>query len=132
MLNNYVECRFFLAFRDNIRSADSIFVNLDSDNIETHKLQNISLHELKSVFREMDCVIGGDTGLTYLAWVLQTPCITLYGNKIGTNKKSKNMKDTSLDRILLGNPYLVSKSDTFEIASISPKEIFTLIKQKIL
>ncbi len=59
-----------------------------------------------------------------------TNCITLYGNN--TESSGKNMRDTKLSRVLLGNPYVVSKGTNFEIASIEPREIFEVFKHNVL
>lgn len=99
--------------------------------MDIFKLFNLDFNALKFTFSKMHCVIGGDTRLTYLAWLLNVPTISLYGNKTGRKKGSKNMRNTSLERILLGNAYLVSKSKEFEIASIKPEDIFTFFKNEI-
>lgn len=75
----------------------------------------------------MDIVIGGDTGITHLAWAIWQPLsILLLGNN--AHSSGKNMRDTRLQRVLLGNPFVLSQSDEFEIASISPDVIFDCVK----
>lgn len=190
MIEKYKKATFFIAFKDNKNAANIIESNLQN----TQRLQNLSFNELKFALSNMDCAIGGDTGLTYLAWALGCATITLYGNKnasnlqntsaqdssdtkidsknaenmesnlqdskdlsknftessiennaknstksstniaakFSTKKSSKNMRNTDLSRILLGNPYIVSNSDNFEIESISPNEIFKVFKTQIL
>lgn len=137
-----INTTFFLTFKDNIDSANEIFNALKLENIECIKLHNLDFNSLKYMLSNMNCAIGGDTGLTYLAWALGVPTISLYGNKDSKNteskdskknkKSSKNMRNTELSRILLGNPYLVSQSDNFEIESISPNDIFNVFKNEIL
>ncbi|MWV61089.1 lipopolysaccharide heptosyltransferase I [Helicobacter saguini] len=172
LIQNYKKATFFLAFKDNKDSANFIESNLKNENINCEKLENLSFNELKFALSKMDCVIGGDTGLTYLAWAFGVLTITLYGNKdsknlqnldsiesrsqdsnnlenldskntkniesnlqnnakISNKNSKKNMRNTHLNRILLGNPYIVSNSNTFEIESIPPQEIFNIFKTQI-
>lgn len=130
-LSAFAPCEFYLAFKDNRSAASQIQNALKDLSIDVFTLCNLDFNTLKFALSKMHCVIGGDTGLTYLAWLLNTPVISLYGNKIGGKKGSKNMKDTSLERILLGNAYLVSKTNNFEIASIAPADISTLFQNEI-
>lgn len=77
----------------------------------------------------MDMVIGGDTGITHLAWAVGARSIVLLGNT--PNTSSKNMSKTRLRRVLLGNPFVLSDSGKFEIASIAPNLIFERIKAEL-
>lgn len=140
LLHNFLDSKgqkvtFFLTFKDNINAANEIFNALKLQNIESKMLNNLNFNDLKFVLTHIDFAIGGDTGLTYLAWALGVETISLYGNrfkqidsKIDSKVSAKNMRNTNLNRILLGNPYLVSHTNTFEIASISPNEVFNLLE----
>ncbi|STQ85498.1 lipopolysaccharide heptosyltransferase I [Helicobacter muridarum] len=120
---------FFLVWNEDSDRADDLLEMIKQQNIRVCKLPKLSMNNLKFVMKQMDCVIGGDTGVTHLAWVMGAPTITLYGNSSKTS--GKNMRDTSIERVLLGNPYIVSKSNRFEIASISPDEILRTIKTSV-
>ncbi|RAX54836.1 lipopolysaccharide heptosyltransferase I [Helicobacter sp. 16-1353] len=43
-------------------------------------LPHLNFDEIKALVARMNLVIGGDTGITHLAWAMQTHSITLYGN----------------------------------------------------
>lgn len=94
-------------------------------SIVAHILPKLDFNALKFTLASMDCVVGGDTGVTHLAWALGgAEVITLFGNS--ATSSGKNMRATKIQRVLLGNPYIVSQSTRFEIASIPPAQIFTL------
>lgn len=133
ILHSSLHCSFYLAFKDNVNLANSLYQGLKNEKYEAIKLDSLSFDKLKCIFPHIHCVIGGDTGLSYLAWAMQTPCITLYGNKPQSkgNNKGKNMRNTPIERILLGNPYILSQSDTFEIATIAPEAIFETFQTQI-
>ncbi|OHU85854.1 hypothetical protein BKN38_00150 [Helicobacter sp. CLO-3] len=104
----------------------SLMTSSASDSsIVAHILPKLDFNALKFTLASMDCVVGGDTGVTHLAWALGgAEIITLFGNS--ATSSGKNMRATKIERVLLGNPYLVSQSARFEIASIPPAQIFTL------
>ncbi|GHQ93526.1 lipopolysaccharide heptosyltransferase I [Helicobacter pylori] len=93
-------------------------------------LPKLTLNEVKALLFKMDLIIGGDTGITHLAWALQKPSITLYGN-------------TPMERFKLESPINVSltansnanyhKKD-FSIQNIEPKKIkecvLNILKEK--
>lgn len=124
------KCRFYFTWHDNEEMADSLAMLLAKQSISAYKLPKLNFNTLKFCIAQMDCVIGGDTGVTHLAWAMGKHCITLYGNSSTT--RSKNMRNTKLQRVLLGNPYVVSKSNSFEISSIDPQEIFKVFKYEIM
>ncbi|RDU65897.1 lipopolysaccharide heptosyltransferase I [Helicobacter didelphidarum] len=123
------QCEFYLIWHDDEENANKLYNLLRKDSLKVHKLPKLNFNSLKFCITQMDCVFGGDTGVTHLAWAMGVSCITLYGNLDSTN--GKNMRNTKLERVLLGNPYVVSKSNKFEIASINPREIFEKFKYEI-
>ncbi len=93
-------------------------------------LPKLTLNEVKALLFKMDLIIGGDTGITHLAWALQKPSITLYGN-------------TPMERFKLESPINVSLTDNsnanyhkkdFSIQNIEPKKIkecvLNILKEK--
>lgn len=84
-------------------------------------LPKLTLDEIKALVDQMDVIIGGDTGITHLAWAMDRPSITLYGNTPLKRFQLHGEKNISLS----GNPQAnYSKSD-FSIANISPSTIKT-------
>lgn len=82
-------------------------------------LPKLNLDEVKALIANIDCVIGGDTGITHLAWAMNKPSITLYGNTPIERFRLKGEKNISLS----GNAYANYKHNDFSIAKISPLEI---------
>ncbi len=93
-------------------------------------LPKLTLNEVKALLFRMDLIIGGDTGITHLAWALQKPSITLYGN-------------TPMERFKLESPINISLTSNanasyhkkdFSIQNIDPKRIkecvLNLLKEK--
>ena len=114
--------RFYVIWNEHEDLANSLIAMLESRNLACQKLPKMDFNEVKFCISNMHCVIGGDTGITHLAWAMNIFCITLYGNQSGITK-SKNMRDTRLERVLLGNAYLASAEGKFEIDSIAPEDI---------
>ena len=122
-------CHFYILWHDDKENADKLSTLLKKQSLNTTQLSKMDFNSLKFCLKQIDCVVGGDTGVTHLAWAMGANCITLYGNN--TKTSGKNMSNTKLERVLLGNPYIASKSASFEIASIEPREIFDIFKLKI-
>ncbi len=93
-------------------------------------LPKLTLNEVKALLFRMDLIIGGDTGITHLAWALQKASITLYGN-------------TPMERFKLESPINISLTSNanasyhkkdFSIQNIEPKRIkecvLNLLKEK--
>lgn len=109
----------------NAPESSAMKPSASDSGIVAHILPKLDFNALKFTLGSMDCVVGGDTGVTHLAWALGgAEVITLFGNS--ATSSGKNMRATKIQRVLLGNPYLVSQSARFEIASIPPAQIFTL------
>lgn len=123
------ECHFHVLWNEDKNRADSLYSLLRKQELCVTQLDRLDFNNLKFALRQIDCVIGGDTGVTHLAWAMGANCITLYGNN--ARSSGKNMRDTKLNRVLLGNPYVVSEGTEFEIASIEPRDIFETFKYKV-
>ncbi|WP_104747683.1 lipopolysaccharide heptosyltransferase I [Helicobacter cetorum] len=82
-------------------------------------LPKLTLNEVKALLVRMDLIIGGDTGITHLAWALQKPSITLYGNTPMERFKLESHINVSLT----SNEYANYNKDDFSIQKIEPKKI---------
>ncbi len=93
-------------------------------------LPKLTLNEVKALLFKMDLIIGGDTGITHLAWALQKPSITLYGNTPMERFKLESPINVSLTGNLNANYH---KKD-FSIQNIDPKKIkecvLNILKEK--
>ncbi|GAA9989267.1 lipopolysaccharide heptosyltransferase I [Helicobacter pylori] len=93
-------------------------------------LPKLTLNEVKALLFKMDLIIGGDTGITHLAWALQKPSITLYGNTPMERFKLESPINVSLT----GNPNANYHKKDFSIQNIEPKKIkecvLNILKEK--
>ena len=88
----------------------------------------VNLDELKAVVDKSKLVIGGDTGPTHIAWALNIPSITLFGN----TPEYRNTYITNINKVLKSNsvvdPLKLDKND-YSIRDINPNKISTLAKE---
>ncbi|GAA7435436.1 lipopolysaccharide heptosyltransferase I [Helicobacter pylori] len=93
-------------------------------------LPKLTLNEVKALLFKMDVIIGGDTGITHLAWALQKPSITLYGNTPMERFKLESPINVSLT----GNSNANYHKKDFSIQNIEPKNIkecvLNILKEK--
>jgi heptosyltransferase-1 len=88
----------------------------------------MNLNQLKAVVANAKLIIGGDTGPTHMAWALNIPSITIFGN----TPEHRNTYITPINRVVKSdskvNPLKLDKSD-FSIKEIEPQTIVTLAKE---
>ncbi|GAA8470239.1 lipopolysaccharide heptosyltransferase I [Helicobacter pylori] len=93
-------------------------------------LPKLTLNEIKALLFKMDLIIGGDTGITHLAWALQKASITLYGNTPMERFKLESPINVSLT----GNSNANYHKKDFSIQNIDPKKIkecvLNILKEK--
>lgn len=91
-------------------------------------LPKLDLNSLKALVSSVDLVIGNDTGPTHMAWALNIPSITLFGNTPGY----RNTYKTNINRIIESNskvnPYKLDKND-FSIKNIDENSIVKVAKE---
>ena len=82
---------------------------------------------LKSIIANAKLVIGGDTGPTHMAWGLNVPSVTIFGN----TPEYRNTYITKINQVVKSDskvdPYKLDKTD-FSIKSIDTKEIIEIAK----
>ena len=95
-----------------------------------HVCEKLSIDSLISLIKQVDLVIGPDTGPTHMAWALNKSSITLFGPTPGY----RNSYITKINRIIESksevNPYKIDKNDS-SINDIDLQEIF-LVSQDLL
>ena len=88
----------------------------------------VTLDELKSLIYQAKLVIGADTGPTHMAWALNIPSITLFGN----TPEYRNTYITDINKVLKShsvvNPLKLDKND-YSIKAITPNEVTNLAKE---
>ena len=106
--------------------ADEIKVLSPNVNI----CDKLSIDSLISLIKQVDLVIGSDTGPTHMAWALNIPSITLFGPTPGY----RNTYITNINKIIESdskvNPFKINKKD-YSIKNINTKDIVK-ISEKLL
>ena len=113
MLNDFSIKPYFLTYSANL-----------SENENFIPLNNLSLNAIKSLINKMDLIIGGDTGITHLAWAFNKPSITLFG---ATPPKRFHLL-TKQNLYLCGNENPNYKKNDFSIKNITKEQIFDFSK----
>ncbi|GAA7325319.1 lipopolysaccharide heptosyltransferase I [Helicobacter pylori] len=114
-LENFQICLLWHADED---KANALYGALKNQR-DVLLLPKLTLNEVKALLFKMDLIIGGDTGITHLAWALQKPSITLYGNTPMERFKLESPINVSLT----GNSNANYHKKDFSIQNIEPKKI---------
>ncbi|WP_100974115.1 lipopolysaccharide heptosyltransferase I [Helicobacter pylori] len=126
MLENFQIC---LLWHANEYKANALYGTL-KHQCDVLLLPKLTLNEVKALLFKMDVIIGGDTGITHLAWALQKPSITLYGNTPMERFKLESPINVSLT----GNSNANYHKKDFSIQNIDPKKIkecvLNILKEK--
>ncbi|GAA8517535.1 lipopolysaccharide heptosyltransferase I [Helicobacter pylori] len=126
MLENFQICLLWHADGD---KASALYGALKHQR-DVLLLPKLTLNEVKALLFKMDVIIGGDTGITHLAWALQKPSITLYGNTPMERFKLESPINVSLT----GNSNANYHKKDFSIQNIDPKKIkecvLNILKEK--
>jgi len=98
-----------------------------ASNSEAKILPRIDLNSVKALISKADLVIGNDTGPTHMAWALNRPSITLFGNTPGY----RNTYTTPINQVIESDskvdPLRLDKYD-FSIREIKEEKIIELAK----
>ncbi|GAA7076962.1 lipopolysaccharide heptosyltransferase I [Helicobacter pylori] len=125
-LENFQICLLWHADED---KANALYDALKNQR-DALLLPKLTLNEVKALLFKMDLIIGGDTGITHLAWALQKPSITLYGNTPMERFKLESPINVSLT----GNSNANYHKKDFSIQNIEPKKIkecvLNILKEK--
>ncbi|GAA8773381.1 lipopolysaccharide heptosyltransferase I [Helicobacter pylori] len=125
-LENFQICLLWHASED---KATALYGALKNQR-DVLLLPKLTLNEVKALLFKMDVIIGGDTGITHLAWALQKPSITLYGNTPMERFKLESPINVSLT----GNSNANYHKKDFSIQNIEPKKIkecvLNILKEK--
>ncbi|EPZ67371.1 glycosyl transferase family 1 [Helicobacter pylori UM038] len=125
-LENFQICLLWHASED---KANALYGALKNQR-DVLLLPKLTLNEVKALLFKMDLIIGGDTGITHLAWALQKPSITLYGNTPMERFKLESPINVSLT----GNSNANYHKKDFSIQNIEPKKIkecvLNILKEK--
>jgi heptosyltransferase-1 len=91
-------------------------------------LPRLNITDIKCAIKSAALVIGGDSGITHLAWGLRVPSITLFG----ATPYKRNCVQTDINIAISANENIDAKKldyNDFSIAQIAPQEILIKAKQ---
>ena len=104
----------------------ALWLSEQSDLIQIASKGN--LDDLKSKIQNSKLVIGGDTGPTHMAWALNIPSITIFGN----TPEYRNTYITEINKVIKSDSFVdplnLDKSD-FSIEDIKASQICTIAKE---
>lgn len=91
-------------------------------------LPKLDLNSLKAIMSKVDLVIGNDTGPTHMAWALNIPSITLFGNTPGYRNTYITNTNKIIESKSIVNPFKLDRND-FSIKEIDKNEIINTAKR---
>lgn len=89
---------------------------------EAASLPDMGLDEIKALVASCDLVIGGDTGITHMAWAMNVPSVTIFG----ATPAKRNAFETDINRLLYIDEAVDAKKldyDDFSIFGIEPSDV---------
>jgi heptosyltransferase-1 len=104
---------------NDVEAADASYI---CENTHAQMMPKIDLNTLKALIAKSDLVIGNDTGPTHMAWAMNTPSLTLFGN----TPAYRNAYETPINQTIQSkkdiNPLRLDKND-FCINDIDPQTV---------
>ncbi|HIQ47229.1 MAG TPA: lipopolysaccharide heptosyltransferase I [Sulfurovum sp.] len=104
----------------------ALYLTKNTENVTISP--KLTLNALKRTIAHAKLVIGGDTGPTHMAWGLNVPSITLFGN----TPSERNTYITDINKVICSETKVdavrLDKSD-FSIREIDPGEITSIAKE---
>ncbi|MCX2717773.1 lipopolysaccharide heptosyltransferase I [Helicobacter sp. MIT 21-1697] len=88
-------------------------------------LPHLHIGEIKALIQKIDLLIGGDTGITHLAWAMQKDSLTLYGN----TPAARFALEGKNNRFLSGSENPSYAKNDFSIANIQPSTICACVEE---
>ncbi len=122
---NDLEENLLILWNSDVEKEIAEFIALNS---KAKMLPALNLNSLKALISKVDLLIGNDTGPSHMAWALNTPSITLFGNTPGYRNTYITNKNKILESNSLVNALKLDKND-FSIQNIDEKKIITLAKE---
>lgn len=99
-----------------------------SSKQNTNLCCRLSLNSLIFMIKQMDLVIGGDTGPTHIAWALNKPSIVLFGSTPGYRNSYESEINIIIESDSKVNPLKLDKND-FSIEKIDENYIAQIAKK---
>ena len=106
---------------------EKVMADFIASKCDANVLPKIDLNTVKALISKVDLIIGNDTGPTHMAWALNKPSITLFGNTPGY----RNTYLTTINQVIESdskvNALSLDKND-FSIKEIKEEKIIELAK----
>jgi len=106
---NIIQANFLIIWGNDLEKKKAFKIKSLAPSVKV--LNKFQLDELISLIKQVDLVIGSDTGPTHMAWALNIPSITLFGPTPGY----RNTKVTKINKVLesksIVNPRKIDKND---------------------
>ncbi|OUT09435.1 lipopolysaccharide heptosyltransferase I [Campylobacter concisus] len=135
------ESKIYNKFKDVIRLLDGCEIYLcygsESEKVRAEAiisgtsaklLEKLNIKEMISFIASCDLVIGNDSGLTHLAWAMNRPSITLFGNRPSHRNAYITDKNLVIDMGKQIDARSIDKND-FCIREIFPETITNFAKR---
>ncbi|WP_107686749.1 lipopolysaccharide heptosyltransferase I [Campylobacter concisus] len=135
------ESKIYNKFKDVIRLLDGCEIYLcygsESEKVRAEAiisgtsaklLEKLSIKEMISFITSCDLVIGNDSGLTHLAWAMNRPSITLFGNRPSHRNAYITDKNLVIDMGKQIDARSIDKND-FCIREIYPETVANFAKR---
>jgi len=97
-------------------------------NSKARSLPKIDLNSLKAIVSKADLVIGNDTGPTHMAWALNIPSITIFGNTPWYRNTYTTTINKTINSSSKVDPLKLDKED-FSIKEIEEEKIIKIAKE---
>ena len=107
--------------------AEKDIANFVANISKAKVLPKLDLNSLKAIMSKVDLVIGNDTGPTHMAWALNIPSITLFGNTPGYRNTYITNTNKIIESKSIVNPFKLDRND-FSIKEIDENEIINTAK----
>ncbi|MCR8711236.1 lipopolysaccharide heptosyltransferase I [Aliarcobacter butzleri] len=107
--------------------AEKDIANFIANISKAKVLPKLDLNSLKAIMSKVDLVIGNDTGPTHMAWALNIPSITLFGNTPGYRNTYITNTNKIIESKSIVNPFKLDRND-FSIKEIDENEIINMAK----
>ncbi|OPA71619.1 lipopolysaccharide heptosyltransferase I [Campylobacter pinnipediorum subsp. caledonicus] len=106
-----------------LKSAEKL-----TKNTHAKLLERKNLKEMIKAISQTDLVIGNDSGLTHIAWAVNTPSITLFGNRPSKRNAFKTNVNLVVDMGKQPDAKSINKND-FCIKEILPETVANFAKR---
>lgn len=119
------ECEIYLCYGS---ESEKVRAEAIISGTSAKLLEKLSIKEMISFIASCDLVIGNDSGLTHLAWAMNRPSITLFGNRPSHRNAYITDKNLVIDMGKQIDARSIDKND-FCIREIFPETIANFAKR---